>query len=418
MDLVMYVTLLLILFVGVLAAFLIIRKRRGRYPLSKLIKAGPVLNLKKGEVAIVLYTSAADKMKVFSTLIHEGLVRSEKIAYIYPDEESSTVRSELAKHGIDIEKYEKNDALYLKSLTEHFMPNGSFDKEGPIQFLLNRRAEAKRKGFGVREIEDIGNFSFLKGQWRQYIVDYWDDPRWGAPSGVGILYEPSIMELTAVNVERMSEAQVAEILKAFGGGRVAPTKLIDLIEWKEAFSKSVGLTHEQMLGRKFLVEFEPTSTYEKPIKDFVKEALANVESILTFTPRGSVIHTSLAEQPIIFFLMSSVSAPKMITENEILLPANNTTLILDSLNKVLETHTSTNVCLVFDSLSELLISVGLEKTYKFTKYALEMLAPQWATALFLFNPNAHDLKTVSSLKSLFRDQLAYRKDGMHVIRIP
>jgi len=418
MDLVMYVTLLLILFVGVLAVFLILHKRTGRYPLSKLIEAGPVLNLKKGEVAIILYTSAADKMKVFSTLIHEGLVRSEKIAYIYPDEESSTVRSELAKHGIDIEKYEKNGALYMKSLTEHFMPNGSFDKEGPIQFLLNRRAEAKRKGFGVREIEDVGKFSFLKGQWRQYIVDYWEDPKWGIPSGVGILYEPFIIELTAVNVGGMSEAQVRDILKTFGVGRGAPKTLIDLIEWKNAFSKSVGLTHEQMLGRKFLVEFDPVSTYEKAIEDFVKEALANVEPVLIFTPRGSVIHTSLAKQPINFFLMSSVSVPKMITENEILLPANNPTLILDSFNKVLETHTGTNVCLVFDSLSELLISVGLEKTYKFTKYALEMLAPQWATVLFLFNPNAHDLKTVSNLKSLFRDQLAYRKDGMQVIRIP
>lgn len=417
MGLIVYVSLLLILFVGGLAAFLILRKRRGRYPLSKLIEAGSVLNLKKGEVAIVLYKSAADKMKVFSTLIHEGLVRGEKIAYLYPDEENDTARSELAKHGIDIEKYEKNDALFMKSLSEFFMPYGSFDKEESIHFLLNRRAETKSKGCGVREIEDVGNFSFLNGQWQTY-MDYWDDSKWGVPSGVGILYEPFIMELTAVNVGGMSEAQIAEILKAFGGDRVAPTALIDLIEWKNAFSKSVGLTHEQMLGRKFLVEFEPTSTYEKPIRDFVKEALANVEPILIFTPRGSVIHTSLAEQPINFFLMSSVSAPKMITENEILLPANNPTLILDSFNKVLETHTGTNVCLVFDSLSELLISVGLEKTYKFTKYALEMLAPQWATVLFLFNPNAHDLKTVSSLKSLFRDQLAYRKDGMQAIRIP
>jgi len=417
MDIALYVSLLVLL-VSVIAVFFIRHKRGGRYYLSKLVKADPILNMRKGEVAITLYTSAADKMKVFSAFIHEGIKNGGLVEYIYPDEESEIVRAKLKEHGIDVEKYEKRGTLLMRSLAEYYLPDGNFDKDRAVKKGLHERTKARIKGYGhIRELIDVGDFSFLNSQWKKYL-NYWDDPKWGVPSGVGILYEPFIMELTAINVGGMSEAQVAEILKAFGGGRVAPTKLIDLIEWKEAFSKSVGLTHEQMLGRKFLVEFEPTSTYEKPIKDFVKEALANVESILTFTPRGSVIHTSLAEQPINFFLMSSVSAPKMITENEILLPANNTTLILDSLNKVLETHTSTNVCLVFDSLSELLISVGLEKTYKFTKYALEMLAPQWVTALFLFNPNAHDLKTVSSLKSLFRDQLAYRKDGMHVIRIP
>jgi hypothetical protein len=417
MDIVLYVSLLILL-VSVIAVFFFRHKRGGRYHLSKLVKAGSILNVRKGEVAIALYTSAADKMKVFSSFIHEGIKNGGLVEYIYPDEESELVRAELKEHGIDVEKYEKRGTLLMRSLAEYYLPDGNFDKDRAVKKGLHERTKARIKGYEhIRELIDVGDFSFLNGQRKKYL-DYWDDPKWGAPPGVGILYEPFIMELTAINVGDMSETQIAEILKAFGGDRVAPTKLIDLIEWKDAFSKSVGLTHEQMLGHKFLVEFDPTSTYEKPIRDFVKEALANVESILIYTPRGSVIHASLAEQPIDFFLMSSVSAPKMITENEMLLPANNPTLILDSFNKVLETHTSTNVCLVFDSLSELLISVGLEKTYKFTKYALEMLAPQWATVLFLFNPNAHDPKTVSSLKSLFRDQLAYRKDGMQAIRIP
>ncbi len=417
LAIVLYVSLLVLL-VSVIAVFLIRHKRGGRYYLSKLVKAGTILNIRKGEVAIALYTSAADKMKVFSAFIHEGIENGDLVDYVYPDEESETVRAKLREYGIDVEKCEKSGTLLMRSLTEYYLPDGNFDKDRAIKKGLHERTKAKIKGYEhLRDLTDVGDFSFLNGQWKKYL-DYWDDPRWGASSGVGILYEPFMMELTAVNVGGMSEAQVRDILKAFGVGHGAPKTLIDLIEWKDVFSKSVGLTHEQMLGREFLVEFDPVYTYEKAVEDFVKEARANVESILIFTPRGSVIHTSLAKQPINFFLMSSVSAPKMITENEILLPANNTTLILDSFNKVLETHTGTNVCLVFDSLSELLISVGLEKTYKFTKYALEMLAPQWATALFLFNPNAHDLKTVSSLKSLFRDQLAYRKDGMHVIRIP
>jgi hypothetical protein len=372
--------------------------------------------MRKGEVAIVLYTSAANKMKFFSAFIHEGIINDESVEYIYPDEERDRVRAKLEKYGIDVEKYEREGSLRLKSLTEHYMPDGKFDKERAVEKGLALRAEARSKGYEyMRELIDVGDFSFLNGQWQKYL-DYWDDPGWGVPSGVGILYEPFIMELTAINVGKMSEAQVADMLKAFGGGRVAPTKLIDLIEWKDAFSKSVGLSHEQILGRKFLVEFDPSSTYEKSIEDFVKEALANVEPIFIFTPRGSVIHTALAEQPIKFFLMSGVSAPEMVAENEVLLPANNPVLILDSFNKVLKTHNHANVCLVFDSLSELLMSVGLEETYKFIKYALEMFSSQSATVLFLFNPNAHDPKIASNLRSLFKYQLAYRKDGMHLIR--
>jgi len=413
-DLLVYISLL-ILIVSVIAVFFLRHKKGSRHYLSKLAKAGSVLNTRKGEVAIVLYTSAADKMKVFSAFIHEGIINGDSVEYIYPDEEYGKVRAKLKEYGIDVEKYEREGSLHLTSLTEYYMPDGKFDKERAVKKGLALRAEAKSKGYKHRrELIDVGDFSFLNGQWQIYL-NYWDDPRWGAPSGVGVLYEPFIIELTAINIGEMNETQVAEILKAFGGGRVAPTKLIDLIEWKDAFSKSIGLPHEQMLGRKFLLEFDPSSTYEKSIEDFVKEALANVEPIFIFTPRGSVIHTALAKQPIKFFLMSSVSAPKMVAENEVLLPANSA-LILDSFNKVLETHNGTNVCLVFDSLSELLMSVGLEETYKFIKYALEMLASQSATVLFLFNPNAHDPKIVSNLKSLFKYQLAYEKDGMHIIR--
>lgn len=377
----------------------------------------PVGLVREGEAAVVLYTPSVDKMRVFSAFIHEGIVSEDRIEYIYPNEESDFVRSKLATYGIDVDRYERNGTLFMKSLSEFFMSDGSFDKESPIQLLLNRRAEAMKRGCKVREIEDVGDFSFLNGQWQKYL-DYWDDPRWGTPPGVGILYKPFIIELTAINVEGMSEVKVADTLKAFGGGQVAPTKLIDLIEYSDAFSKSVGLTHQQMLGRKILLEFDPTSTYEKAIEDLVKESLANVEPILIFTPRGSVIHTTLAKQPVKFFLTSEIPVPKIVSENEVLLPANNPPLILDSLNKMVEAHPHGGFCLVFDGFSELLLSGGFEKTYKFVRYALEMLYSERVTAVFLLNGNAHDPKIVASLREIFDNRVAYRQEGMQALKLP
>jgi KaiC/GvpD/RAD55 family RecA-like ATPase len=377
-----------------------------------------VLNIGDGEVAVVTYTPAADKMKVFSTFIREGIERGDWIFYLYPDEEREIVRAKLKEYGVDVEKNEKDGTLYLKSLTEYFMPDGSFDMEGAIQFLLNRREEAKRKGYNVREIEDVGDFSFLNGQWQQYTVDYWDNPKWRVPSGVGVLYEPFIMELTAINVGSMSETQTTEILKTFGGGKFPSTRFIDLFEYGDAFSRRIDIPHPKLLGRKFLLEFDPASDYETVVRDFAREAMASLEPTFVFTSSTSAIYTSLAEQhPIKFFLMlTTVSTPESISENEIVLPAKNTALILDSLNKILETYTDENVFLVFDNISGLIELVGFDKTYKFLLYVVDILPQIKATAIFLLNKSAHEPQVVSRIRGLFHNLLTHEKDGLKIVK--
>ncbi len=394
-----------------------LRQRQKRFTASFQKDAKSFLNIKNGEVAIITYTPAADKMKVFSAFIREGVERGDWVFYLYPDEDSEIVRAKLEEYGIDVEKYEKNGILFMKSLTKFFMPDGSFDKEKAMQFFLKRRAEAKRKSCKVREIEDLGDFSFLKGQWQIY-MNYWDDPKWEVPSGVGVLYEPFIMELTAINVGSMSEEQGTEILKTFGGGKYPSTRFIDLFEHADAFSKRIDMPHQKLLGRKFLLEFDPTSNYEMIVVDFAKEAMANLEPTFVFTPSTSAIYASLAEQHSIkFFLMlASASTKEAISENEISLPANNTALMLDSFNKVLEVHTEENVVLIFDNLSRLIELVGFDQAYKFLLYMADMLSSERTTALFLLNKNAHEPQVVSRIRGLFHNLLTYEKDELKIVK--
>ncbi len=394
-----------------------LRQRQKRFTASFQKDAKSFLNIKNGEVAIITYTPAADKMKVFSAFIREGIERGDWIFYLYPDEEREIVRAKLKEYGIDVEKYEKNGILFMKSLTKFFMPDGSFDKEKAMQFFLKRRAEAKRKSCKVREIEDLGDFSFLKGQWQIY-MNYWDDPKWEVPSGVGVLYEPFIMELTAINVGSMSEEQGTEILKTFGGGKYPPTRFIDVFEYADAFSKRIDMPHQKLLGRKFLLEFDPTSNYEMIVVDFAKEAMANLEPTFVFTSSTSAIYASLAEQHSIkFFLMlASASTQESISENEISLPANNTALMLDSFNKVLEVHTEENVVLIFDNLSRLIELVGFDQAYKFLLYMADMLSSERTTALFLLNKNAHEPQVVSRIRGLFHNLLTYEKDELKIVK--
>jgi len=187
-----------------------------------------------------------------------------------------------------------------------------------------------------------------------------------------------------------------------------------------AFSKTFGLNHPQITGRKVLLEFDPVSHYEKVIHDFVTEALANVEPTFIFTRRGSNIHSFLSEQKAVkfFCLTQQVNVPRVFSENEMLLPSNDTSLMLNALDQTLKTHPDDKISIVFDSLSDLVLSFGLEKTYNFVKYAADMLSSPRITALFLLNQTAHNPNVSSSLRGLFSNQISIEKDGIHAIKLP
>jgi len=396
---------------------------------SSLLETGPVFGVEGGEVVITLYTSVADKMKIFSSFIRKGLESGDAVWYAYPDEESETVRARLEEYGIDVEEYEKDGALRLTSLTEFFMPNGKLDYEKAVNDGLNWGAMVKRKRYKHgRGIEDWGDFSFVNGSWQKFMTDYWLDPRWNDPTvsewvapkeSVGAEYVPSIMEINAINVEHMSETQVRDILETIGGGKKPPTRFIDLLEYVTAFSKRIGLSHLELLGRKFLLEFDPTSDYETVVEDFVKESMANVEPIYVFTSATSTIHKHLAKNLAIkFFLMSiSTSAIQSKSENEVLIPVNNIDLILDSIDNVTKAYPKANVSIVFDGLPDLLSSLDPERTFTFLHHVLQTLSAEETTALFLFNTSAHDPKIVSTLRSMFYDQMLYTKVGLQTVKL-
>ncbi len=398
-------------------------RRRWKRSISPFrAEPGPVLSIAEGEEVVVTYTSAVDKMKVFAAFIREGLENGDLVDYSYPDEESKTVRAELGKHGIDVEKHERKGDLVLDSLTEYYMADGKFDKERLIKKGLNDRAEAKRRGYKhYRSLDDLGDFSFLNGQWQKYI-EYWDDPEWETPSSrdAEILdYSPFVTELTAFSVEGIGEAELAEMLKAFWVTHPSYTVFIDLLEYTDAFSKLLGIPHEKLVGRKFLLEFDPASDYEKVIESLTKEAMANVCPIFVFTSRTSSLHAHLAKQSSVRFFLSStsVSWPESTSKNEVLLPANNPPLILDSLSKVLEEYSNADVFLIFDKISELINLVSFDKTYEFLLYASEMLLRAKATAMFLLNTSAHEPPVVSRVRGLFNNLLAYDKNGLKIVKV-
>jgi hypothetical protein len=213
----------------------------------------------------------------------------------------------------------------------------------------------------------------------------------------------------------VSADSVESFIEKFFASPVKPTERTQL----HVFSKALGLNHQQVAGRNILFEFDPASNYEEAIQDFATEALANAETTIIFTRMGSTIHSSMKQQKAVkfFCLTQQVSVPKELSENKMLLPTNDTSLILDVLNKTLKTHPEAKINIVFDSLSDLIMSIGFEKTYRLIRYAIELLASPRITVLFLLNQTAHDPELVNGFRSLFSNQISYGKKGMQPVKL-
>jgi hypothetical protein len=187
----------------------------------------------------------------------------------------------------------------------------------------------------------------------------------------------------------------------------------------EDFSRSLGLTRQQVTGHSILLEFDPRSNSQKVIGRFIDEAAANAEPAIILTYNQSFVHSTFNDRKDLTFLLTTpqVSAPIRKSETEILLP-ENASIWLDSLDRFSKAKSGSEINVVIDSLSDLILSMGFERTYSFLRYALGMLNSTEATALFLMNPTAHETNIVSRIRSLFGWQVYYGEEGLRVVKLP
>ena len=374
-------------------------------------KLRPSVPFSGGESVLFTYTSKVDKMKIFSTLIWEGLIGGNRVIYKYPDNEDKAVRKKLKEHGVDVEKREKDGSLILTPLSQFYLSDGFFNGEKAIRFLNELKADSLKKGYTqLTDFVDLGDFSFLGEDGDKYI-EYLKDKNWKT------YVDEHVIELFAVNSEKINKKLLSQLQIHAPLRSIHP---IDLFTHVDTFSKALGLTHRQITGRHILLDFDPASNYEKVVGDFATEALANAEQVALFTHKGSAIYSALDNKKAlkVILLTQRISVPRVDAQmNAILLPANNASLLLDILDKTLKPLPHGNLNIIFDNLSSLILSIGLQKTYQFMRYTLDMLTSTNSTALFLFNPDAHDQRVTSSLRRLFSNHISYRKEGLQIVKL-
>jgi hypothetical protein len=203
------------------------------------------------------------------------------------------------------------------------------------------------------------------------------------------------------------------------GSRIANPPLMQAKSAETPFSRKLGLKEGEFAGRKYLLAVDSSTSYEKIVNDFANELLSKDYSVFVFTARGSPIYNVLRTSQARFYLLSGTVSYTTVSNvpTEILVPQNDPAVLLDAMQKTLETDPISPIGLIFDNVSDFILTLRLETTYKFLKKMLEAVDSDRVTAIFLMTAGAHEIKETSLIRSLFANQLSFGTDGFETTRL-
>jgi len=185
------------------------------------------------------------------------------------------------------------------------------------------------------------------------------------------------------------------------------------------FSNSLKIDPQTLIGRTFLFLTDPSTSYEKVVDDLAVELLSNKAYAFVFTSKRSPVQASLTKVKGVryYILTSSVSYPRA-TEvpDEILVPQNDQAILLDIIQKTILSDPEAKLGIIYDNISDMILSSSVEASYKFLKQANEIFDPKRVMAMFLFTPGAHDDRTVNLVKALFANHVVMVKEMPQLAR--
>ena len=209
----------------------------------------------------------------------------------------------------------------------------------------------------------------------------------------------------------------ASLLTAF----FEPVRPTFKVEAEFPFTERLGVEDNFLTGRTLLLETDPAVTYEQAVSDWTRQSLSTGHTVYVFTSKGSPIYNALRKiAGVRFYILSAkVTYPKPEEDepSQILVPSNDYAVMLDLIDKTIAAVAApAQVALIFDSISDMILSSGFEATYKFAKQVNETTGNGRASALFLMTLGAHDEKEVSFIRSIFPTQLIDDAAGLRLTR--
>jgi len=339
---------------------------------------------------IVLYNTESDRRNLVETFVKDGLATGQDVVCQVTKAEVPFYRAILKGSGL------LGSSLGAHSVTIH--PLETTVPSGEISSLPSSVSGERR------ELVDLDELSLDRCQ---EIID-----RITIPDST--LRSRHVGRIWALNVEG-AHAGILDLLQ-----RVNPTaRVIDLAMQQDTFSSLFNMKHQDILGSRLLLEYEPISNYEEIVQKFVREFQANVEAVAIFTSAGSPIYRQFRDQRNIslFSFSTKTSSPARLSDEQVLLPERDTSLLLDAVDKLLQALSKKRIGILFDVFTDIILSQGFEKAYGVLSSVVEMTESENASILVLINYDALEPRVIGAVQGLFRSQLRFNFEGLKVIKL-
>ena len=339
---------------------------------------------------IVLYNTESDRRNLVETFVKDGLATGQDVVCQVTKAEVPFYRAILKGSGL------LGSSLGEHSVTIH--PLETTVPSGEISSLPSSVSGERR------ELVDLDELSLDRCQ---EIIDRITIPD-STPTS------RHVGRIWALNVEG-AHAGILDLLQ-----RVNPTaRVIDLAMQQDTFSSLFNMKHQDILGSRLLLEYEPISNYEEIVQKFVREFQANVEAVAIFTSAGSPIYRQFRDQRNIslFSFSTKTSSPARLSDEQVLLPERDTSLLLDAVDKLLQALSKKRIGILFDVFTDIILSQGFEKAYGVLSSVVEMTESENASILVLINYDALEPRVIGAVQGLFRSQLRFNFEGLKVIKL-
>jgi hypothetical protein len=344
------------------------------------------------EDTVVLYNTESDRRRLVERFIDDGISTEQELVFY-------AIKSEVPLYK----------AMLNGSTPQHLRHKGPQITIQSIDFGGGESIKDPEFLPGVhrakRELVDLGGLSLDQCNLIISKVKVLD-------SLTGPIRKPRIW---ALNVEEAQSGSLEALRQANPNARVLP-----LAFQQDSFSKLLNSKHQSLFRSRILLEYDPTSNYEDAVEKFAREFQANVEPIAIFTSMGSPTYRQFRGQHNLrlFTFSTKTSTPSKVSEEHVLLPERDTSLLLDAVDKLLQANHGRAVGMVFDVFTDLILFQGFEKGYGVLSSVVEMSESESASSLVLINFTALDERSLNGIRGLFRLQAKFDTEGFKMIRAP
>ena len=165
----------------------------------------------------------------------------------------------------------------------------------------------------------------------------------------------------------------------------------------DSFSHSIGLSHEALLGKIIILEFDPRIPIQSHIEKLVTEVKANAEMAVILTRKRSNIDLNISSLLAEKYYLAP-SNPLYRNACDKVVPLNDTSSLLGFIMSKASNEATTYILL--DNLTDLILNSGLDSTYSTVMHMADILTERMATLVLLLNSKAHGSKILAAFETV------------------